>query len=50
MDIFKPFPANWCDQKLEGAPGVMFDDIVAGLYAAAVVYGVLLLNARYGLY
>lgn len=32
-DIVKPFPANWCDQKLEGGSGIMLDDIVAGLYA-----------------
>lgn len=50
FDIVKPWPAGWCDHELEGSPGVMFDDIVAGLYAAIVVYGVLLLNGRYGFY
>jgi phosphatidylglycerophosphatase A len=48
LDIIKPWPAGWCDRKLGGAPGVMFDDIAAGLYAALVVYGVILLNARVG--
>ncbi len=48
FDIVKPWPAGWCDQHLHGAPGVMFDDIAAGLYAAIVVYGVMLLNARIG--
>ena len=48
LDILKPWPAGWCDRKLAGAPGVMFDDIAAGLYAALVVYGVILLNARIG--
>lgn len=50
FDIFKPWPAGWCDRELEGSPGVMLDDIVAGLYAAAVVYGALALNARFGFY
>ena len=33
-DIFKPWPANWCDRNLSGGLGVMLDDIVAGAYAA----------------
>jgi phosphatidylglycerophosphatase A len=32
-DIFKPFPANWCDRNVHGGLGVMLDDLVAGLYA-----------------
>lgn len=48
LDILKPWPAGWCDRKLPGAPGVMFDDIFAGLYAALVVYGVIFLGARFG--
>ncbi|MPY75207.1 MAG: phosphatidylglycerophosphatase A [Alphaproteobacteria bacterium] len=48
LDIIKPWPAGWCDRELAGAPGVMFDDIAAGLYAALVVYGVILLDARIG--
>lgn len=50
FDIVKPWPANWCDRSLAGAPGIMFDDIVAGLYAAAVMLGILHLNAQYGFY
>jgi phosphatidylglycerophosphatase A len=50
FDIFKPWPAGWCDRKLPGAPGVMFDDIFAGIYAALVVIGALALNARFELY
>ncbi|MCK9172867.1 MAG: phosphatidylglycerophosphatase A [Desulfuromonas sp.] len=33
-DIFKPFPASWFDRRLKNGIGVVFDDIVAGLYAA----------------
>jgi len=34
-DITKPFPASWADRRLHGAAGVMLDDLIAGLYAAA---------------
>ena len=32
-DIFKPFPANWCDAHIHGGLGVMLDDLVAAIYA-----------------
>lgn len=38
FDIAKPWPANWAQDHLPGGWGVMMDDIVAGLYAAAVLY------------
>jgi phosphatidylglycerophosphatase A len=37
FDIWKPFPANWIDRSWKGAKGVMFDDVVAGLFAQAVL-------------
>lgn len=39
FDILKPWPASWADKRLPGAWGIMMDDVFAGLYAAAVVYG-----------
>ncbi|MEQ8194405.1 MAG: phosphatidylglycerophosphatase A [Rhodospirillales bacterium] len=36
-DIFKPWPVSWAE-KLPGGFGVMFDDVLAGAYAAAGVY------------
>jgi phosphatidylglycerophosphatase A len=33
FDIVKPFPAGWLDRKMSGGPGVVLDDIVAGIYA-----------------
>lgn len=33
FDIVKPFPAGWIDRKISGGPGVVLDDIVAGIYA-----------------
>jgi phosphatidylglycerophosphatase A len=40
FDIVKPYPANKL-QELKGGMGVMFDDLVAGAYAAIIVTGVL---------
>ena len=36
FDIVKPYPANRL-QELNGGAGVMFDDLVAGVYAAVIV-------------
>lgn len=36
FDIVKPYPANRL-QDLEGGMGIMFDDLVAGVYGAVVV-------------
>lgn len=38
FDIVKPWPANWAQDHLPGGWGVMMDDIVAALYAAAALY------------
>ncbi len=35
FDILKPWPVSLADRKLHGGLGVMLDDVVAGLYAAA---------------
>ncbi len=40
FDILKPWPVGWADKKLPGALGVMMDDILAGLIAAVILYGV----------
>lgn len=36
FDIVKPYPANRL-QELDGGIGIMFDDLVAGVYGAVVV-------------
>jgi len=33
FDIWKPFPIKQCDAKLKNGFGVMFDDILAAIYA-----------------
>lgn len=37
FDILKPFPVGWIDTHLHGGLGIMLDDVVAGLYALAVL-------------
>jgi len=36
FDIWKPWPVSWADRR-EGPAGVMLDDVLAGLMAAALV-------------
>ena len=36
FDIVKPYPANRL-QELDGGTGIMFDDLVAGVYGAVIV-------------
>lgn len=40
LDILKPWPIRWCDQKVHGGVGIMLDDIVAGGLACLVLHGV----------
>ena len=40
FDIIKLWPASYFDQSVHTAFGVMMDDVVAGLYAALVLYGI----------
>lgn len=39
FDILKPWPASWADRELEGGWGVMTDDMIAGAYAALLLWG-----------
>lgn len=43
FDICKPWPINWCDRNIKGAFGVMFDDIVAAIFATTSQYAIILL-------
>ena len=40
FDIWKPFPIAWCDARLPGGFGVMFDDVLAAGYALLCLLGV----------
>ncbi len=37
FDIWKPWPIGWLDRRVHGGLGIMVDDLLAGLYAAAVM-------------
>ena len=37
FDILKPWPIGWLDRRVSGGLGIMLDDVVAGLYALAVL-------------
>jgi phosphatidylglycerophosphatase A len=37
FDIFKPWPIRQLDQKVSGGFGIMLDDVVAALFAVAVL-------------
>jgi len=45
LDIWKPGPIGWADDKLPGAWGTFLDDLIAGAFAA----GVLVLIHRSGI-
>ncbi len=36
FDIIKPPPIGWADKKVSGGLGIMLDDIIAGVMAAAI--------------
>jgi phosphatidylglycerophosphatase A len=38
FDIWKPWPIRWCDKNIEGGFGIMFDDVVAGIFACVALH------------
>ena len=38
FDILKPFPINYIDYNYKNGFGVVFDDIVAGIFTTIVLY------------
>ena len=37
FDILKPFPINLIDKKYKNTFGIIFDDIIAGIFAAVII-------------
>jgi phosphatidylglycerophosphatase A len=37
FDIWKPWPARWADRGVKGGLGIMLDDLLAAIYAAAAL-------------
>ncbi len=40
FDIWKPWPIRLLDEKVHGGLGIMIDDVLAGVYAAVVLFGI----------
>lgn len=38
FDIVKPWPISLADKKMNGGFGIMFDDVLAGLFALAIMH------------
>lgn len=45
FDIWKPFPIRQCDAKLKGGFGVMFDDLLAAVYAMLILKALLWISS-----
>ena len=43
FDIWKPYPIGFIDKKIKNHLGIVLDDIVAGLYAAIIIWLILIL-------
>ena len=39
FDILKPWPISWLDKNVPGGFGIMLDDLVAGVFALALLQG-----------
>jgi phosphatidylglycerophosphatase A len=39
FDILKPWPISWLDRRIGGGLGIMLDDLLAGLFAMAIMQG-----------
>jgi phosphatidylglycerophosphatase A len=37
FDIWKPFPIGWLDRSVKGGLGIMLDDVMAAIYALALI-------------
>jgi len=44
FDIVKPWPVSWADRDLKGGLGIMLDDVIAGIYATAIIIGLRVLG------
>jgi phosphatidylglycerophosphatase A len=40
FDIWKPWPISWLDRHVEGGFGIMFDDVVAGVFACLALHAI----------
>lgn len=47
FDIKKPFPVNFFDEKFKNSFGVIFDDVVAGLYVILTLVIFMIINSKF---
>jgi phosphatidylglycerophosphatase A len=40
FDIWKPWPISWLDRHVQGGFGIMFDDVVAGVFACLALHAI----------
>ena len=38
FDIFKPFPIGYFDKNYKNSFGIMFDDVLAGIYTSTLIF------------
>jgi phosphatidylglycerophosphatase A len=38
FDILKPWPISFIDKKMSGGAGIMFDDILAGIFSLIIMH------------
>ena len=46
-DIFKPFPANYIDKNFKNSFGVIFDDLIAGLYVVLTFIFFMVIKSKF---
>lgn len=39
FDVIKPWPIKYFDKHVHGGFGIMLDDVLAGIFSAAILYG-----------
>jgi phosphatidylglycerophosphatase A len=37
FDIWKPWPIRWVDRNIKGGAGIMFDDVIAAVFACVLL-------------
>ena len=47
FDIKKPFPVNFFDKKYKNSFGVIFDDVIAGLYVVLTLIVFMIIKSRF---
>ena len=48
FDIWKPWPVGWADRHVKGGLGIMLDDLLAGVYAVPLLWGLLAIGGVTG--